>query len=100
MINKHIYTTLFIKQTVRYKLLVSTIAQKLILLNQQTRRVYSAVKVDISEWYPSCQLLMIRSWFDGSCVVFVDRLHMHAIIKTSNVLIKKKKRTEKQRTTM
>jgi hypothetical protein len=32
------------------------------------------------------------------CVLIVST--MHAIIKTSNALIKKKKRTEKQRTTM
>ncbi|EFX78156.1 hypothetical protein DAPPUDRAFT_320643 [Daphnia pulex] len=57
--------------TVRFKLLVSTIAPKLILLNQQTRRVYGAVKVDISEWYPSCQLLMIRVFGLTEAVFYV-----------------------------
>ncbi|EFX84756.1 hypothetical protein DAPPUDRAFT_238576 [Daphnia pulex] len=64
-------------------------------------RVYSAVKVDISEWYPSCQLLMIRVLGLTEavlCVLIVST--MHAIIKTSNALIKKKKITEKQRTTI
>ncbi len=63
--------------------------------------VYSAVKVDISEWYPFYQLLMIRVLGLTEavlCVLIVST--MHAIIKTYNALIKKKKRTEKQRATM
>ncbi len=39
-------------------------------------RVYNAVEVDISEWYPSCRLLMIRVLgLTDAMFVCVDRLH-------------------------
>ena len=94
MINKHIYTTLFIKTDRPVQTLSWYYCSKTDSLESADSRVYSAVKVNISEWYPSCQLLMIHVLGLTEavlCLLIVST--MHAIIKTSNVLIKKKKRT-------